>query len=329
MASRSEQRIIRPFLGLDAYEGLLRTLHVKVNKRQLKVDKDYLDDSQFDDLALELDLQFNVGEALVAANDTGLKPSELSFVVLAYGMTFKRVEILRSWNLGVDEIEGSLNFHTTDLPDIFGDSFGGFNLVFALVLNEQRPPAPLQISTPGTWLVKREIQIRPERSISFFAPTPMNLAKKKEFNLSPKALLYIQEGVESIQYATNVEQVLTVWVDEETLLSLQNNYNPAAEVAAMMLARTAIGAVVELIGRVLNGKDFDLNAFASQLETDEADERVLTKFVRRANKVLGNQDDWSATLSELKRDPQLVASKIEAQVDLRAELKKALLKGDA
>lgn len=329
MAARSEQRIIRPFLGLDAYEGILRTIHVKVNKRQLKLDKDYLDESQFEDLAIELDLQFNVGEVLVSANDTGLQPNELSFVVLAYGNTFKRAEILRSWNLGEDEIEGSLDFHTSDLPEIFGDSFGGFNLVFALVLNKERPAAPLQVSTPGTWLVKREIQIRPERSISFFAPTPMNLAKKKEFNLSPKALLYIQEGVESIQFATSVEQVLTVWVDEETLLSLQNNYNPAAEVAAMLLARTAIGAVVELIGRVLNSKDFDLDVFADQLKADDGDERVLTRFVRRANKVLGNQDDWSATLNELKSDPQLVASKIEAQADLRAELKKALSKGDA
>lgn len=329
MVSRSEQRIIRPFIGLDAYEGLLRSIHVSLNKRQLKIDKDYLDESQFEDLALQFDLKFNVGEVLVAANDTGLKPNELSFVVLAYGNTFKRSELLRSWNLETDQIEENLSFHTSDLPEIFGDSFGGFNLVFALVLNQKRPNVPLHVSSPGTWLVKREIQVRPERSISFFAPTPMNLAKKKELGLSSKSLLYIQEGVESIQYATTVEQVLTVWVDEETLLSLQNNYNPAAEVAAMMLARTAIGAVVELIGRVLNGKDFDVHGYATQLQEDESDDRVLTRFVRRANKVLGNQDNWAATLDELKLDPQLVASKIEAQADLRSELKRALSKGDA
>ena len=99
--------------------------------------------------------------------------------------------------------------------------------------------------------------------------------------------------------------------------------------AAMMLARTAIGAVVELIGRVLNGKDFDVHGYATQLQEDESDDRVLTRFVRRANKVLGNQDNWAATLDELKLDPQLVSSKIEAQADLRSELKRALSKGDA
>lgn len=327
MASRSEQRVIRPFIGLDAYEGLLRSIHVSLNKRKLKTDKDYLDETQFEDLALQLELKFNVGEVLVAANDTGLKPSELSFVIIAYGNTFKRAELLRAWNLETSEIEESLTFHTSDLPDIFGDSFGGFNLVFALILNKERQRIPLHVSSPGTWLTKREIQVRPERNISFFAPTPMNLEKKKDFGLSSKALLYIQEGIESIQFATSVEQALTVWVDEETLLALQNNYNPAAEVAAMMLARTAIGAVVELIGRVLGAKDFDMDGYANQLANEENDERVLTRFVKRAHKVLGNQENWVATLDQIKADPQLVASKIEAQADLRGEIKKALFKG--
>jgi hypothetical protein len=54
----------------------------------------------------------------------------------------------------------------------------------------------------------------------------------------------------------------------------------------------------------------------------------LARFVRRAHKVLGNQDDWAATLQELKREPQLVATKMEAQADLRSELRRALSKGD-
>ena len=328
MAVRSEQRVIRPFLGLEAYEGLLRPIHVWINKRQLKLDKDYLDESLFSDLNLQLDLKVNVGEALVAANDTGLRADQLSLVVIAYGNTYKRSEVLRSWNLEHDQIEETLSFHTSDLPEIFGDSFGGFNLVFALILNSERAAVPLQVSSPGTWLTKREIQVRPERSVSFFSPTPMDLAKKKEFELSSKALLYIQEGPESIQYATTVEQALTVWVDEDILLSLSNNNNPAAEVAAMLLARTAIGAVIELIGRVVSARDFDSRTLISELKEQGSDERVLTRFVRRAHKVLSNNDDWEATIDALKSDPQLVASKIEAQADLKAELRKALLRGE-
>jgi hypothetical protein len=328
VAIRSEQRVIRPFLGLDAYEGFLRPIHVWVNRRQLKIDKDYLDETLFADLNIQLDLKVNTGEVLVAANDTGLRPDQLSFAVIAYGNTFKRSEVLRSWNLEHDQIEETLSFHTSDLPEIFGDSFGGFNLVFAVILNSERPSIPLQVSTPGTWLTKREVQVRPERSVSFFAPTPMNLAKKKDFELSAKALLYIQEGPESIQYATTVEQALTVWVDEETLLSLSNNNNPAADVAAMLLARTAIGAVIELIGRVVNARDFDAKAFILELNEEGSDERVLTRFVRRAHKVLGNNEDWEATLDALKSDPQLVASKIEAQADLKSELRKALARGE-
>lgn len=329
MAFRSEQRVIRPFLNLEAYEGLLRPIRVWMNKRQLKLDKDYLDDSLFSDLNIQLDLKINLGEALVAASDTGLSADQLSFVVIAYGNSFKRSEVLRSWNLQHDEIEETLSFHTSDIPEIFGDSFGGFNLVFAIVLNTERQEVPLQVSAPGTWLTKREVQVRPERSVSFFAPTPMNAAQKKKFELSSKALLYIQEGPESIQYATSVEQALTVWVDEETLLSLSNNNNPAAEVAAMLLARTAIGAVVELIGRVLGSADFDPQALISELQDQVSDERILSRFVRRAHKVLGHNDDWQATLDALKSDPQLVASKIEAQADLKSELRKALSREDS
>jgi hypothetical protein len=327
--TRSEQRLIRPYLGIDAFEGLLRGILVSVNARQIRGDKDYIEESQFQDLTITFEVGLSLPEVLLAAREIDLVDEDINLAIIAYGNTYKRTEILRNWNLKHDEIETSFSFHTQDIEDILGDSFGGFNIVCALVLANNREEAPLIVYQSGTWLEKREIQVRAEKNIAFFSPTPMDSAKKKELELNNRTMLFVQEGQESIQYATSVEDVLTVWVDEEILLSLQSNYGPAADITAMLLARTAIGSVVELIGRVLNQHDFNLSIYADSLQSNEPDERVLTKFVRKAQKVLGNGEDWLSTLEEIKSQPQLVASKIEASADLKGEIKRALAKEEA
>jgi hypothetical protein len=326
MNIRTERRVVRPFRGIEAFDGLLRGVSLSLNDRELRIDKDYLDEAIFQDLKVSFEIALNLSEILLAAKEIDLEDHDIQLVVIAYGNTYKKSEILRNWNLMHDEIETSFTFHTEDLPDIIGDSFGGFNIVCALVLSNNKAPEPLRVYQAGTWLEKREIQVRPEKDVSFFSPTPMNALQKKELDLPGKTLLYVQEGEESILYASSVEEVITVWVDEETLLSLQTNYNASADIVAMLLARTAIGSIVELIRRVLNDSDFNLELYAESLQSKDVDERVLTKFVQKAQKVLGNGDDWLSTLQALKVDPQLVASKIEASADLKGEIKRALTK---
>lgn len=328
--TRSEQRLVRPFIGVDSFEGLLQGVNVTVNGHSIRSDEENLDESLFSDLTLHFEIAVDPKDFELPAAEADVTLDELDFVVIAYGSTFKHSVLIRRWNLTSGEINGGFSFHSSDLPEIISDKFGGFSFVLALVLAEGRKPKPLRVYEAGTWLARREISFKVQRDSSLFAPTPMDSAKKNDLRIPQKTLLYIQEGSESIQLATRVEDVLTVWVDNEILISLQNNSNPTSDVVQMLLARTAIGAVVELVGRLFESKDFDMQALAESLQSSNSDQdSVLNKFVRKAHKVLGNKQDYLKTITELKADPQQVAAKMEASADLLGEIKRALAKEDA
>jgi hypothetical protein len=327
---RSEQRLVRPFIGVDAFEGLLQGVKVTVNGHSIRSDHESLDESLFSDLNIHFDLSVDPKDFELPAADADVPLNELDFIVVAYGSTFKHSIVLRRWKLASDEIDEGFSFHSSDLPEIISDNFGGFSFVLAVVLAESRSPKPLRVYEAGTWLARREIAFKVQRDSSLFAPTPMDSAKKTDLGVPQKTLLYIQEGSESIHLATRVEDVLTVWVDNEILISLQNNSNPTSDVVQMLLARTAIGAVVELAGRLFESKDFDMQALADTLQGSNDDQdSVLNKFVRKAHKVLGNKQDYLKTIKELRADPQQVAAKMEASADLLGEIRRALVKEDS
>lgn len=322
---RIEQRKVRPFLNVEAFEGLLNGIKVAMNGKYLRGEKEYLDPAAFADVVLDIDFVLNPADIAIAAKEIQLSHDKMSFSLIAYGNTLKQSAVIRSWKLSEANNENTLTLHASDLPAILPDKFGGFNLVFAITLSKNLEPKPLKVYQSGTWLVKREYQIRPYKDISFFSPMPMDLMKKRDLGLPAKSLLYLEYGDEEIQFASAVEDVIKVWVDEDVLTNLQNNKGPAADVAAMMLARAAVGSLVEQISQLFQSKEFDLDSYGNALRADAADDRVLTKFVRRAHKVLGS-DDWQQTLQAIKENSQKVASQIEAQVDLRDAIKKALNK---
>jgi hypothetical protein len=324
---RTEQRKVRPYLNIEVFEGLLNGVKVSINGKALRGEKEYLEPKVFSDLVLDIEISLNETDISLCARELGLDLHQIQFSLIAYGNTFKKSAILRSWKLSENIKDRSLTLHSSDLPEVFMDKFGGFNIVFVLTLAENLEPKPLKVYLSGTWLVKREFQIRPDQDVSFFSPMPMDSAKKKELNLPTKALIYLEYGDEGIEFATSIEDVIKVWVDEGVLTSLQNDKSSTADVTAMMLARTAIGSLIEQIGQLFNSEEFDLQQYGEALSSEVGDERVLTKFVKRAHKVLGS-NDWALTLQAIKEDPQKVATKIEAQADLRDSIKKALTKDD-
>jgi len=326
---RMEKRVIRPFAGVESFDGLIRGVTVSVNGQILTSDVHALDENQFADLNLAFDISLRKVEVELAASEIFAKLEDLDLVVIAYAKTFRNSEVIRRWNLGRDDIDQTFTFHSSDLPDIIQDKFRGFSFVVAIVLSEDRTPEPLKVYQAGTWLVKREFSFGPNRETSLFAPSPMDAAKKDELKIPRKTLIYIMEGDESIEFATHVHDAITVWVDSEVLLSLQKNPTPASEIVQMLLARTAIGAVVDLISKVFDEKNFDFERLAQSLsKKDDSEDNVLQKFVRKAHKVVKNTE-YMDTISELRTDAQKVAAKMEADADLLGEIKRALAKEEA
>lgn len=324
---RTENRVVRPFSGIESFDGLLTGVSLIVNGQISLNDKHSLDESLFSDLNLAFEISVAPVEIGLAAAEIFAKAEDFDLVVIAYGKTFKNAEVIRRWNLAQDEIETGFTFHSSDLPDVIEDKFGGFNFVFAIVLAEDRAQEPLKVYQAGTWLVKREFAFTPNSETSLFAPLPMDLDKKVELKIPKKTLIYIQEGEESIEYAFQVQDAIKVWVDSDVLTSIERQNSPASDVVQMLLGRTAIGAVVNLIGRVIEDKEYDVNQLAENLSTkrEDGEDTVLEKFVRRAHKVLKNAD-YAETIDELRADTQKVAAKMEADADLLGEIKRALAK---
>jgi hypothetical protein len=324
---RTESRVIRPFSGIESFDGLLRGVSLTVNGQSSLNDKHSLDESQFNDLNLAFEISLKPVEIGLAAAEIFAKVDDLDLVVIAYGKTFKNAEVIRRWNLAQDEIEPGFTFHSSDMPDVIEDNFGGFHFVFAIVLAEERAQEPLKVYQAGTWLVKKEFAFTPNRDTSLFAPSPMDSDMKVELKIPKKTLIYIQEGEERIDFAAQVQDAVKVWVDSDLLSSLERQNSPASEVVQMLLGRTAIGAVVDLIGKVIEDKDFDVNRLAENLSSrrEDSEDTVLEKFVRRAHKVLKNAE-YAETIEELRADAQKVAAKMEADADLLGEIKRALAK---
>lgn len=321
--TRSEQRIVRPFLGLENFQDLLDSCVLKVQRKKITPGSTaYLDASEFWDLDLELSITLDAAAVKHAADEIDVRPEDLDFIAVAYGNTFRQSQVLFRADLGQLDSAKALSFHGSELPLVLRDSFRGFDIVFAIVLNKKRNAVPLTVHQAGTWLVKQEYSARPLVDSTDFSPTPMDKAMKASLGIPSKSMFFVQDGSESLEFATRFADAITVWVDEGLLRQLQLTNGSASRVISIMLAKSAVAALVEKASLLFVSGEVDEAPFIAQ-ETS-AMESALGRLVRQAVKSMGKNTDVEMAIQALKDDPQRVIACLDATLDILGELTRNL-----
>ena len=323
VTTRSAQRVVRPFVGLDNFQDLLDTCVLKVHRKKVIPGTTvYLDSSEFWELDLGLSISLDAAKAKFAADEIDVSTGDLDFIAVAYGNTFRQSQVLFRISLAQLDSTKSLSFHGSELPLVLRDSFRGFDIVFAIVLNKKRNAVPLTVHREGTWLVKQEYSARPLVDSTDFSPTPMDKSTKASLGIPAKSMFFVQDGSESLEFATRFADAITVWVDEGLLRQLQQTNGSASRVISVMLAKSAVAALVEKASLLFVSGDVDEAPFLAQ--DPLAMETALGRLVKQAVKSMGKNTDVEMAIQALKDDPQRVIACLDATLDILGELTRNL-----
>jgi hypothetical protein len=321
--TRSAQRVVRPFVGLDNFQDLLDSCSLKVHRKKVSPDTTvYMDSTEFWELDLELSIFLDTGKAKIAASEIGVSPEHLDFIAVAYGNTFRQSQVLFRASLADLDSTKSLSFHGSELPLVLRDSFRGFDVVYAVVLNKERNSLPLTVHQVGTWLVKQEYSARPLVDSTDFSPTPMDKSTKVSLGIPSKSMFFVQDGPESLEFATRFSDAITVWVDEGLLRQLLQTTGSASRVISIMLAKSAVAALVEKASLLFVSGGVDEAQFVSQ--DPQVMETALGRLVKQTVKSMGKNTDVEMAIQALKDDPQRVIACLDATLDILGELTRNL-----
>jgi hypothetical protein len=321
MAIRYEGRVIRPFIGVEDFVNSLLGIQVFVNNRLIPLsNKIYLDRSDFDKLKVEIRLDANWSKVRDVATDAGYGLDEIRFGILATGKTLKVSELLHDVAIGVVAPNERISFDVNDVPKVFLDQIGGFEVTCALYLAVDRPPALLQVHQAGTWLEKTTFTVLPEKGASFFSPQPMNSAEKLQLGIH-KDSAFFADCRESMLEAEDVDDVFRFYVDSDLLNRLQTDVNPSSRVAAAMMARMAMTALVAHLASTIRGED--LPQLAEEIDAGVYDSFVIKKFVdgtKRNLKLSSTQE----LLSGVVERPEWLVSRMEGVARMLGDLNEIL-----
>lgn len=323
---KTANRIIRPYLGIENFDNSLDGIQFKVNG-ELNSGKQYLNRSQFEDLRLSIEFRLVLATLERDAKEIGLNLSDLQLQLFAHSKTLSRVHTIRDWNLQSDDLE-DLEFHSADLPDVFLDSRSGFEVRCALILGNQQSAAPLKVYEKGTWLSIVGWQVLPDQEVALFSPKPMDLSTKRSLGLDSKALVFVESKSKSIWAAAEIDDAITVWIDDDTLNQILMSRSSASKSIELLLARLALESLVTQISKALGEERRSPAELAEMLESNEIDSNAFTTFFERNKGTLSEQNDLAEAIELIKANPALAASKLESQVDIRGDIKRLIKEAD-
>jgi hypothetical protein len=319
MVSRHEERVIRPFVGLEDFDELFNEITLTVNGVKATPNA-FIPSETFKDLVFDLRTFWDPKAAIESIAILNLNPEDVHFAIYLLGKTLKRVEVLRDLPLSkLANPETSIAHTFSDAPHIFGDKVLGFNVVVALYLKNARIPKALTVYEEGTWLSKKEFTVRPERGLALFSPTPMNAEQKNLLGLPKKTLFYLDIN-ESMFMATEVDQAFTFYVDEDVFIELSDERSKSSQAMALIMVRHALSGVVTALSKSLSGKN-DLAAFDEEITQGEHDDTVGVRLLKAFRKKLPKMSNLD--LLELAgSEPEKLMALLDDSMNLAGEILK-------
>jgi hypothetical protein len=326
MASRSEERVIRPFVGLEDFASIFEDVTLRVGEQKANP-KLYLEPEKFREATLNLTTFWNPKKVIDALAILKLDPNDVHFAVYLLGKTLKEVMPVRDIAVSmVKNPESAISISYQDAPRVLGDNLAGYDVVVALYLKKSRESKPLTVYEEGTWLAKTEFTIRPDRGLSMFSPLAMNAEQKKTMGIPKKTMFFLEAQSESLFHATDVDRVFKFWVDDRVYTELQDERSKAAQAMALLMVRQALSGIIGVLSR--NLVEFpDLESAVDQFDSGAFEESVASRLVSSIKKKLPNSD--TKLVFELaKHDPERLVALLDDAMNLSAEVLKVSQKDE-
>lgn len=212
-SKKYERRIVRPFANISDADPPLDEVVIYVDDEEFEPGAVELPDHVFKSAELSLrlpsqdELVKHVGKTQVPYVDCGL-------VVMATGKMHRGNVVLLKEYLNSGSWPREITIPRIEDDLILGD-VTGFKLVVAIVLLNDLVPEPLKPSIAGTWIARRDFNIRPESQYLSFSPDKLTKAVREQFGIPAKALRYIL--VNGLLSAEDLSDAVTVYIDPEVL----------------------------------------------------------------------------------------------------------------
>lgn len=331
----SEKRLLRPYVGLDAFQDILDEFRLVVGG--LKADAlqprlslpatSFLHDPTVLLLAGSQDAaEEALRRATGAAEELEIPPSDVELVVLASTPYLRLVDIVHRCPL--DDLE-ALPQKITMVGDDEGvralrAPIGGCDIEAFFVLRRSQPAKPLRPRRKGTWLGRIRFTLRTEMGELGFTPRFLTAAIREEHGLPDDAIRFVDVNVDALMEG-DIHEAVELYVDEELLTQLNQSTNtPGARAFQRQLFLDAIGAMVRAAR---------MTPFAD-VELVELEGTVLGRLVDAAARGPAGESDAQRVarrehaLVLLKEEPEVFISRLEAAARPRDDLRTVIAGGE-
>lgn len=329
----SEERIIRPFLGIDRVQSALNGLRLLVGDDVLEPDESReLLPHEFLNSRVSLllaptpeDLKQMATRLADGIDEMGLETSSVELLVILSSPRLKIADpVLRVALDGLDSAEIRQPLATgTHRPRALRAQFGGCVVEAYAILAENRRQELLRPWRKGTWLARCRFALRTDTGSSGFVPIAMTNGDRERLRIPRDAIRFVE--LEDSALASGVgDEALRLFVDEGLLAQLAAE--PASTSAKTFQRQLFLDAVSAI---VLSASRETTLATVTMAEIEES---LLGRLiVKMAGRQTGENEAARRSRQEdhlalVRNEPDIFLARVEALVSPKKDLS-ALLSG--
>ena len=301
----------RPYNGIDLFDSIVDQINIQIDGKTYDGGPVFLEASRWiGDPVMHVTFDIDPEKAQSASDAANLDPKDLLFTVVLRGAFLKETAVI--WSQQLSELISSGGHLTRDIsvadyPHILQDSFGGFQIIYAVLVGRELDEQDLRPSAIGTWLLHEAISVQPIRSKSQFRTEPMSTDDKLQFRIPTTAATFV-EIRESIATAEQLDSAATLYIDEHLYSFLNEQGRTAASQQVMMsiVIDFFMTLISHAVQRLAQSIDFESGEELNSLSDSSVLHYLLSRLADRSGQSV------EFFLQELLRNPQILRSYLEA-----------------
>lgn len=222
------EEVIRPYLGIESFSGILDEVHLYLNSRNSWSDLNVytLGRNEYEQLRAKLQIDFSQSEMVTrikqSLSATSIKIEQVSLVVRMKCISSKKAETILDEK--ITQLVGSVKefalLPSKEIPAFYGRSL---QVEIYLILNENIKSNFPYPHLKSTWLDQKTIFIKSSHEDTFgFQWNQLTKSDREEMKLHNESLVHVVHRL-SLTECDNFQDAVDVWVDENYLNSLKTS----------------------------------------------------------------------------------------------------------
>lgn len=314
--------VIRPYLGVDSFSGVLDGSELFLNSRNTWSDQEVFTLGRVEYEQLRVKLRFDFSQATVVASlkqclaATSTTMDQVSLVIRLKCLASKRAEILINEKLAhlIGSVKEVSVLPIQELPAFFGRDF---QIEIFLILNEDIKdnfPFP---HLKSTWLDQKVILIRSSQEETFgFQWNSLGKQDREEMKLHHESLVHVVHRLSLIE-CDNFQDAVDVWVDETYLTSLKSSGGKRNSkfLQRLLVKDVLVLALKNTFDKMSNENNGEVTPWI-EVEARPVIKQIFSALEKRVN-ALNEKSSAEKIYLEMFDKPDLINEYIEDLFDLK------------